>query len=280
MISIKIIAGWLLAVGTAVAALAQQTVAAPDLTAAQIVEKNAAARGGTDAWRKINSMAWAGHVESAKEPSRQLPFLLEQKRPNNARFEIVAEGQKSVRVYNGTDGWKVRASSSGKPELQSYSADELKFARGAQVIDGPLMDFVTKGSIITLAGIDAVDGRKAYVLDVKPPLSGLHRVWVDAETFLEARFDRSYRNAAGQPAVATVLYRDYRPFEGLQIPVTIEMGEAMNRLVIERVALNPPLDERMFAKPAVPVTRRGGAAVVDTRSAAAVPNRSPPAVPQ
>jgi len=31
---------------------------APGLTAAQIVEKNAAARGGLEAWRKIQTMSW------------------------------------------------------------------------------------------------------------------------------------------------------------------------------------------------------------------------------
>jgi hypothetical protein len=72
--------------------------------------------------------------------------------------------------------------------------------------------------------------------------------------------------------MATVLYRDYRAFEGLQMPVTIEtgvvMGKAMNKLVIEKVSLNPELDEKLFAKPAVPVSRRAGAAVIDTRGAA------------
>lgn len=282
MISLKVIAGWLLAAGTAVAALAQQTVAAPDLTAPQIVEKNAAARGGMDAWRKINTMAWTGYVESDSEPDRKMPFLLEQRRPGHVRFEIIAAGQKSVRVFSEMQGWKLRATSSGKPELQPYTADELEFARGAQVIDGPLMDFVTKGSVITLADIDAVDGRKAYVLDVKPPLGETRRVWVDAESFLETRLERRFRTTAGQAAVSTVLYRDYRSFEGLKLPVTIETGpvsgKSANRLVIERVALNPPLDEHTFDRPTVPITRRGGA-VVDTRGAA-VPNRSPSAVPQ
>jgi outer membrane lipoprotein-sorting protein len=273
MVSLKFIAAVLLGTGLG-SAFAQQTNTLPELTAVEIVNKNAAARGGKEAWLRINTMVWTGHVESAKEPGRKMPFMLEQKRPNNARFEITTEGQKSVRVYNGTAGWKLRSNSGGKPELQPYSVEELKFAQGAQVIEGPLMDFAARGNLITLAGIDELDGRKAYVLDIKLPVGGLHQVWVDGETFLEARFDRGYRNAAGQPAVAKVLYRDYRPFEGLQLPLTVEMGVATNRLVIERIALNPVLDDREFAKPAVAATRRAGATVVDTRSASAsVPPR-------
>ncbi|MEI8031647.1 MAG: hypothetical protein WCH35_17880 [Comamonadaceae bacterium] len=282
MVMLKVIAVWLLAAAAAMAALAQQNVAAPKLSAAQIVEKNVVARGGTDAWRKINSMAWTGHVESASEPDRKMAFLLEQRRPGQVRFEISAAGQKSVRIYNGTEGWKMRATSSGKPELQPYTADELEFARGAQVIEGPLMDFVAKQSVITLAGIEAVEGRLAYVLEVKPPLGETHRVWVDAETFLETRLERRFHTAAGQAGVSTVEYRDYRPFEGLQLPVTIETGpvsgKSAARLVIERVALNPPLDEHAFDRPIVPLKRRMGSATVDTRGAAAA-NPARPAAP-
>ncbi len=101
----KWIAGWVLAAFAASAALAQ---AAPTITAAEIVEKNAAARGGVEAWRKIQTMAWAGHVESANAPGRDMPFVLEQKRPNSTRFELMADGQKSVRVYDGSGGWKLR----------------------------------------------------------------------------------------------------------------------------------------------------------------------------
>jgi outer membrane lipoprotein-sorting protein len=266
----KLIAGWLLAACAATVAFAQGPGAAPNLTAAQIVEKNASARGGADTWRKIQTMAWTGHVESANAPGRNLPFLLEQKRPSSTRFEIAAEGQKAIRIYDGANGWKLRPGSSGIPDLQPYTADELRFARDAQVIDGPLMDDAAKGGAITLGGVDEVEGRKAYTLNVKLPSGASHRVWVDAETFLEVRFDRNLRNPVGQPAVASVFYRNYRAIEGLQMPMTIEtgsaMGKAKDKLVIERIALNPELNDRMFAKPNAPFHRRNGVAV-DTRGA-------------
>jgi hypothetical protein len=262
-------AAWL-AGGLLGLALAQPAEPAP--TAAQLVEKNASARGGVEAWQKIRTMAWTGYAVGASEPERKLPFLLEQQRPASTRFEIVSDGQKSVRVFSQTDGWKLHPGSNGKPELQPYSADELKFAQGAQVIDGPLMDFAARGSSFTLAGRETLDGREAWLLQVRTPEGAQHRLWLDAETFLELRLERSFRNSAGQRAVSTVSYHDYRPFEGLQLPVVVETGAAQdktfNRLVIERVALNPPLDANAFVRPGLPANRRAGAAVVDTRSAA------------
>ena len=265
MTAVKWFAGWVLA-ACAIATPAQTTA---DLTAAEIVARNATARGGADAWRRIGSMAWAGHVESANARGQNLPFLLEQQRPNKARFEIVAEGQKSVRAYDGTTGWKLRAAPGQRPAIESYSADELDFARGAQVIDGPLMDYAAKGASIVVAGVDQVAGRRAYVVEARLPSGGLDRIWVDAETFLELRFDRHYRSASGEPAVSSIFYGEYRAFDGLLLPVTIETaavaGRAGNKLVIERVALNPALGDAQFSRP-TPTARRPGAVVVDARS--------------
>ena len=265
----------LLAASLAASALAQDGPGG--LSAAEIVERNAAARGGVPAWQKLQTLAWAGHTEISAVPGRQMTFLLEQKRPNKTRFEITAEGQRSLRVYDGSTGWKMRPNSSnGRPDVQAYSEEELRFARGAQVIDGPLMDYVAKGGVVTLTGSGQVDGQRAYILDVKLPSGGSHTVWVDAQTFLDVRHDRQVRGASGQMGMVTVLLRDYREFEGLTMPTVVETGSApgrpSSRLVIERVALNPPLDDSVFTRPMAPLSRRAGV-VVDTRGAAAPPPR-------
>ena len=265
----------LLAASLAASALAQDGPGG--LSAAEIVERNAAARGGVPAWQKLQTLAWAGHTEINSVPGRQMTFLLEQKRPNKTRFEITAEGQRSLRVYDGSTGWKMRPNSSnGRPDVQAYSEEELRFARGAQVIDGPLMDYVAKGGVVTLTGSGQVDGQRAYILDVKLPSGGSHTVWVDAQTFLDVRHDRQVRGASGQMGMVTVLLRDYREFEGLTMPTVVETGSApgrpSSRLVIERVALNPPLEDSVFTRPMAPLSRRAGV-VVDTRGAAAPPPR-------
>lgn len=260
------------ALAAAAAALfAAGPATAEDLTAGQVVERNAAARGGREAWRKIENMAWSGHVESANRTGRRVPFLLEQKRPDRTRFEVMVDGQKAVRVFNGTDGWKMRLSSTGRPEVKPYTADELNFARGAPMIDGPLMDHAARGATISLAGLQDIDGRKAYALDLRLASGNSYRVWIDAETFLELRYDREFVNAQGRRAVTSVYFGDYRAVEGLKLPFTIEAGtpdgKMRDKLVIEQVALNPRLDDRAFAKPGSATVRRRGV-TIDTRNAA------------
>ena len=80
----------------------------------------------------------------------------------------------------------------------------------------------------------------------------------------------------------SLLFREYRDFDGLKLPTEIEtgagMGGAANKLVIERVALNPDLDDRAFARPEVPTSRKNSV-IVDTRGTATATGRGaqPPA---
>jgi outer membrane lipoprotein-sorting protein len=248
----------------------------------QVLEKNAAARGGLDAWRKVQTMTSSGYVERADRSGPRLPFTFEQKRPNLTRFEIVVDKQKSVRVFDGKQGWKLRPSATGRSELQPYTDEERRAATDALVIDGPVLDAGAKGVEMTLDGLDEVEGRPAWRLRTKFPSGKTQRVWIDAETFLEVKYDRPARDAAGRPTTVAVYLRNYQTFDGLRIPFTIETGKpgggpVSDRLVIERITINAVLPDGMFARPGLRTGRRG--ITVDTRAqpggptGAAVPRR-------
>lgn len=255
---------WMCLGSVCTAALAAEPATAPDLTAEQVVERYVAARGGMDAWRKLDAMVWLGHIETVNSTSGSMPFEIEMKRPAKKRFEVKAQNQMAVRIFDGVNGWKMRASRGGKPEMQGYTSEELAFARDAQGLEGPLMDYQAKGVSISLDGMDEIDGRKAYRLNVKLPSGVKQHSWIDAQTFLEVKYDREARNAAGQTGTVSVYYRNYQTVEGLQMPMVIESGATnstgaaglTDTLVIDRVALNPPLDDSRFAKPNMPAQRR------------------------
>lgn len=90
-----------IALGLALNALAGASASPPKLTAGQIVDRNVAARGGLDAWRKIQTMVWIGHLESEHAPLPSMGFVLEQKRPDMTRFQLIAMNERTVRVFDG-----------------------------------------------------------------------------------------------------------------------------------------------------------------------------------
>jgi hypothetical protein len=235
------------------AAYAKEAAYPAKLTAEQIVDKNVAARGGLEAWRKIQSMVWQGHMESADPGVPQLAFTLEQKRPNKERFEISQIGEKSLRVFDGAHGWKVKPGRDGSVDPQPFTPQDLEFARQAPGIDGPLIDYRAKGVAVELAGIEKVEGKNTYRLHVKMPSGEAHDIWIDAKTFLDVKYDRFTYRPTGERAIVSVTYRNYQTVEGLQVPGTLEIGGGpstpMARMVIEKIALNPPLDDKLFTAP-------------------------------
>ncbi|MHB8721753.1 MAG: LolA-like protein [Steroidobacteraceae bacterium] len=254
-----------LAVAVAGNVIAAGNAAVP-LTAEQIVEKNVAARGGLDAWRKIDSMVWVGHMESADPSVPRLSFSYELKRPNKTRFELSTLAEKSVRVFDGKQGWNIRPKRGGALDEKPYTPQDLAFAREAQGFDGPLIDYRAKGIAVELAGIEKVEGHKAYRLHVRLPSGTIHSVWIDAKNFLDLKYDRTSYGATGSPVTVSVLYRNYQRVEGLQIPGTLEIGgdskrAATARMVIDKISLNPTLDDKVFGRP--DAERRKRAAFVD-----------------
>jgi hypothetical protein len=259
-----------IAVGSVAVALAAGCASTGKLTAAEIVAKNVAARGGAEAWGKVETMVWVGHIESAHAPMPSMQFTLEQKRPNKTRLQINTPGEKSMRVFDGARGWKLRWAH-GQPDVQPYNPQELRFAQTAHGIGGPLIDAAARGSSVTLEGVDDLAGRKAYHLSVRLANGSNEEVWVDAESYLEIRYDRMAEGPAGASRRVSVNYADYRPVDGLQVPFVIETaGTTPDKMLIESVRLSTPLDDSTFENPAAPHWRNR--APPNMASRAPVPN--------
>jgi hypothetical protein len=91
-------------------------------------------------------------------------------------------------------------------------------------------------------------------------------VWIDAKTFLDLKYDRTSYGPTGSPVIVSVVYRNYQTVSGLQVPGTLEIGgdsksPATARMVIDKIALNPPLDDKVFGK--ATGARRQRSAIVD-----------------
>src|SRR5882757_7241874 len=230
----------------------------PVKTAAEVIDRNVAARGGLDAWRKVDTMVWLGHLEHGGRETQRIPFVMTLKRPNLTRFELKEQFNQFTRIFDGAHGWKLRPGADGRPETKAFSPEEANFARTEFVIDGPLIDCQTKGVKADLDGVDTVDGRKAYRLSLKLPNGGERKMWIDVKTNLDIRLDRPATNPLKPGAPVSVYYRDYATVDGVRVARSIETGvgaigsEAADKLVIDRVLVNPKLDDGTFAPPATP----------------------------
>jgi len=250
--------------------------ASANLTATQIVDKNVAARGGLRAWRAVQTLEMSGKMdaggnrrptipvpgvkgESNMVPQRpaepvQLPFVMDLKRPRKTRIEIQFNGQTAVQVYDGTNGWKLRPFLN-RHEVEKFTPEELRAASAQADLDGPLMDFAAKGSKVELEGMEKVNDRNAYKLKVTDKGGNARHVWVDAESFLEIKIEGTPRRLDGKYHPVAVYPRDYKSVDGLMMPYLLETEvegvkeQDRERIQIEKIVLNPKLDDTRFAMP-------------------------------
>jgi hypothetical protein len=255
--------------------VAHNAAAAPaKLTAAEIVDKNIAARGGLNSWLGVETLSWSGKLDvggnnappvilpgqhrappaPATPEQVQLPFVLEMMRGRKSRFEIEFAGQTAVQVYDGTQGWKVRPYLN-RLEVEPFTELELAAFEVKADLDGALVDYAAKGTIIELEGVEQVEGRDAYKIKLTFKNQQVLHEWIDAESFLEVKIEGTPRKLNGKLHDVSVYLRDYRKVNGLQIPHLIETvveGVARTeKIQIEMVVVNPRLDETRFTKPTV-----------------------------
>jgi len=256
------------------------------LSAAEIVDRNVAARGGLQTWRAVQAMSWSGKMDAgggSLERSRrvaegkrvrpgklevmdhkdagpkaetnkqvQLPFVLEMKRPGKSRVEIEFAGKTAVQVYDGTNGWKVRPFLN-RNEVEPFTEQELKSETDKGDLDGPLVDYAAKGTKVELEGVEPVEGRDAYKLKLTTKSGNVQHVWIDTQSFLDVKVEGAPRRMDGKMRTVWIYQRDFRPVEGLMVPFTLETAvdgyRDTHTMVIEKVAVNPKLDDGLFAKP-------------------------------
>jgi len=239
------------------------SAAAPSggLTAAQIADRNVSARGGLAAWRAVNALTLSGQLDAGGKQPTKLPFVATFKRPHKERLELRFEEQTALQVYDGNAGWKVRPFL-GRNEVEPFSAAEAKSAAASTELDGPLVDYARKGTHVELLGTEPVEGHRAYKLKLTMKDGSERRVWVDASSFLELKIDGEPRMLDGKMHKVAVYYRDYKREGGLMIPHVLETAvegvKKTHAMTIDKVAINPPADDALFAKPQLAMEKTSG----------------------
>jgi len=265
--------------------LAAVAQTAPKLTAAQIVEKNIAARGGLQAWRSVQTMTWKGKMDAGTgdsaarsrafamssvgkmqpasrmemdkaqvEKQVQLPFTTEMKRGRKSRVELEFAGKTAVQVYDGTNGWLVRPYLN-RNDVEPFTAEQLQSESQSAEIDGYLVDYAAKGNKVELAGVEQVEGKDAYKLKVTQKSGDVKYIWIDSQSFLDVRVSGPQRRMDGKMRNVYVYQRDFKSVSGVMIPYTLETAvegyRDTHKTVLESVVINPKLDDTLFTKPQV-----------------------------
>jgi outer membrane lipoprotein-sorting protein len=221
-------------------------------TVDELIAKNVQARGGMDKLKGVHSVKSTATM--AMGPGMEAPGVLIQKRGNLARLEFTIQGLTAVQAYDGKNAWQVMPFM-GKKDPELMTADEAKEVEEMADIDGPMVDYKTKGNQVELLGKEKIEGTDAYKLKVSLKNGDVQTVYIDADSFLEIK-EETKRTVRGTEQVVESAIGDYKEVSGIMVPFAMESGvkgsAEKQKLTITKVEFNVPADDSIFKMPAAP----------------------------
>lgn len=233
------------------AALTLGAGAAQAISADELVDKLIEARGGRDALQAIQSVQASGKFIGGGGFEAEIKTLVA--RPGRYRSEFTIQGMTAIQAYDGTAVWAIQPFR-GRKDPEKQSADEARVMQIDADIDGPLVDYHSKGHKLEYLGSEEIDGTRAHKLRVLLA-TGNEQVWyLDPDFFLPIRVvDKTLRR--GVESETETDFGDYEKINGVFYPTAIQTGakgapaDQKASISLDKIEVNVPAPAELFVFP-------------------------------
>lgn len=222
------------------------------ITLDEIIDQYVEARGGLEAWHKLQTMRIEGMMTmTGPSGSMEAPLLIEAKRPDKFRMEFTMQGITGIQAVDGDKGWTLMPfTGQTKPEPM---ADEVVGEFSDQMdFEGPLFGYQDKGHTVELIGTEEVDGTEAHKLKITKESGTIIYSYIDTEYFLELK-NESTRKVMGVETSVTTVYGDYKEVGDLLIPHSMDVSFATSpmtqTITLTSIELDADIADERFAMP-------------------------------
>ena len=210
--------------------------------AAKILNQYVKASGGARALSKIQTITLEGTV-AAQNGAKPGAYTFDVKLPNRYYSEMVMGDQSWIESFNGKSAWHQNAAG----EISTLVGPEgAQLEAAARYYNSRLLNPKKNRLVVTYAGATQVRGKDASQLEVTMPSGLKWQVFFDTQSHLVVK-----ESAQVGGMNQEILYDDYRPENGVQLPHKIELhrAAAIYSIDITRAAVNEPVGERVFDFP-------------------------------
>ncbi len=141
---------------------------------------------------------------------------------------------------------------SGRTEPETVPPEALRVMEEQADMDGPLVDYKSKGHTVELLGKEKVEGTDCYKLKVTLKSGDVRTVFIDTESNLEVKVE-GRTMIRGTEQVSDTLLGDWKDVGGILMAHSIDNGQPgapmRQKITIDKIELNVPLEDARFAMP-------------------------------
>ena len=223
-------------------------------TVDEIIAKSVEARGGLRKIKAVQSVRMTGRISFG--PNLEGSLLVEMKRPGRLREQVTLGEKTMLRTTNGTEGWVINQFEED-PGPKPVSSSELANMLQKADFERPVVDYTQKGNKVELVGHDKLDAKDTFKLKVTLKDGQIRYDYIGASSYLELKWEGRVKKD-DEDFQAESFFSDYRSVDGIMFPFEIDSdspgSESRQKIIFEKIEINPSLDDARFGKPSLPDT--------------------------
>jgi hypothetical protein len=209
-------------------------------TADEIIDKYIQAIGGKDAWSRIHTIKQHAILNAN---GTDISFDLIAEKDKGYKQTISFTGLSGYSIYTPTNGWNYYPWQ-GHQKAEAMTEEDLREAQDALDLQGPLIEYKTKGHSVEYLGKDDFEGTECYKIKLNQKSGKVVTYYIDPSNYFLIH-SVTISKANGQENESKTDYSNYKKFpEGIWMPMNV--GTPGNVIKIVKSEINVPIEENTF----------------------------------
>ncbi len=207
------------------------------------------ALGGKEKLESVEAVRFLGVMSIGED--LESPFVMILKRPLKSRLEFTVEGRMGVQAFDGSTAWFI-SPMMGKSSATVMPEEQAKAMAEQADLDGPLVNWESKGHQLVLLGVTELDSGAAYEIEVTLATGTVRSYFLDTTSLLAVRQVGKVTLQGDEFEIETHLKR-YGEVGGLMFPHLVESrangAPTGQRFAIDLIELNLEVSDDLFIMP-------------------------------